>query len=101
LEGRIKQFKNGKGYVLTKDNFIKIIRITRKALLRIPIIICGETGCGKTHLVDFVASCLIADEFRCFTLNAGTTQAQIIARLESYVELAGNLQGKNHFGKDE
>ena len=71
---RINGFKNGKGYVLTKDNYIKIISIIRKALLRIPVIISGETGCGKTHLVDFVASCLLGDEFRCFTLNAGVTQ---------------------------
>lgn len=73
LSERIAAFKNGKGYELTMDNYVKITRIHRKAQIRIPIIICGETGCGKTHLVDFVSSCLLNDEFKCFTLNSGTT----------------------------
>lgn len=81
---------------MTKDNYIKIQRIFRKSQLRIPIIICGETGCGKTHLVDFISSCLINDEFRCFTLNSGTTQKQILTRLKEYVKEAEKIQGKNN-----
>jgi midasin (ATPase involved in ribosome maturation) len=101
LIGKLSSFNNGKGFVLTKDNFIKIVRIARKAILRIPVVISGETGCGKTHLINFLSSFLIEDEFRCFTLNTGLTEQQIIVKIEEYVQVAQNLKGKNNFGEDK
>lgn len=91
LTKNVESFKK-KGYVITKDNYIKILKIVQRSLIRIPVIICGDTGCGKTHIVDFIASCLLEDEFRCFTLHAGVTEEQFVTRLAKYFEEARSLQ---------
>lgn len=67
---------------------MKILNIYQRARMGLPIVVCGETGCGKTHLIDFLASCLMGDEFRCYTMHAGVTQQQFISRIEEYVEVA-------------
>ena len=41
--------KNG-NYIYTKDNFIKSVIILLKNQASIPVILMGETGCGKTCL---------------------------------------------------
>ena len=38
-------------YVFTADNFIKMILILLRIRENIPIIMMGETGCGKTSLI--------------------------------------------------
>ena len=35
-------------YVFTADNFIKLMLILIRIRSKIPIILMGETGCGKT-----------------------------------------------------
>lgn len=72
-----------------------MFQIIQKVMINIPVVIQGETGCGKTHLIDFMASCLRGDEFRCFTLHSGVTQFELINRVESYVEQATELEKKH------
>lgn len=91
LKKNVESFKE-EGYVITKDNYIKILKIVQRSLIRIPVIICGDTGCGKTRIVDFIASCLLEDEFKCFTLHAGVTEEQFVTRLAKYFEEARSLQ---------
>lgn len=93
LQIQVESFKC-KGYVITKDNYIKIIKIVQKSIVKIPIIICGDTGCGKTHIVDFISSCLLEDEFRCFTLHAGVTMEQFVTRMERYFKEARALSSR-------
>ena len=38
-------------YVITSDNFRKMILISYRILAGIPVILMGETGCGKTGLI--------------------------------------------------
>ena len=38
-------------YVFTADNFIKLILILTRVRANIPVIMMGETGCGKTSLL--------------------------------------------------
>ena len=42
-------------YVLTCDNFMKCILIFMRIRSNIPVIMMGETGCGKTSLIKFLA----------------------------------------------
>ena len=42
-------------YVFTTDNYIKMIHILMKTRARIPIIMMGETGCGKTSLIKMLS----------------------------------------------
>ena len=41
-------------YVLTTDNVKKIMAIYMRFRCGIPVIIMGETGCGKTRLIKFM-----------------------------------------------
>ena len=43
-----------KTYVLTVDNLIKILAIQMRFHCGIPVIIMGETGCGKTRLIRYM-----------------------------------------------
>lgn len=40
-------------YVLTLDNCLKMMAIYLKFMSNIPVLIMGETGCGKTSLIEF------------------------------------------------
>lgn len=91
LEASVQSFNKRKGYVITKDNYIKIMQIVQKSVVKIPFVICGDTGCGKTHMVNFISSCLLGDEFRCFTLHAGVTVEQFVRKMVQYFELARDL----------
>ena len=39
-------------YVFTPDNYIKLILILLRIRVNIPVILMGETGCGKTTLIE-------------------------------------------------
>ena len=41
-------------YVFTSDNFIKLILIITRIRANIPVIMMGETGCGKTSLIKII-----------------------------------------------
>ena len=41
-------------YVLTVDNLIKILAIQMRFRCGIPVVIMGETGCGKTRLIRYM-----------------------------------------------
>ncbi len=41
--------------VLTKDNVIKMTIIFLRMMARIPVIIMGETGVGKTILIQYLS----------------------------------------------
>jgi hypothetical protein len=80
LNDKRRQFK-GKGYSLTKDNYLKILNIAQRAALRIPIVIMGATGCGKTYMIDFIANFIFKEEFCCFTLHSGVSEEEIEHKL--------------------
>jgi ABC-type uncharacterized transport system fused permease/ATPase subunit len=40
-------------YVLTTDNYLKMNVIYLRVQAKVPVIIMGETGCGKTSLIRF------------------------------------------------
>ncbi|XP_046854791.1 uncharacterized protein LOC124447744 isoform X2 [Xenia sp. Carnegie-2017] len=68
-------------YVLTPDNLLKMILIILRVRAKIPIIIMGETGCGKTSLVKYLAStCEIP--FSIYNFHAGRTEDEITEFIE-------------------
>ena len=42
---------NKEGYIITNDNYKKMILILYRIAVNIPVILMGETGCGKTALI--------------------------------------------------
>ena len=94
VEKRIGKFSE-KGYLLTHDNYLKILMIFQRALLNIPIVIMGATGFGKTYMIRFIAECLMNEEFVCITLHAGISEDDLTQSFRQAVDLA-NQELKNN-----
>ena len=78
-------------YVLTPDNFLKMALIMNRVKANIPVVIMGETGCGKTSLVKYLATKVLKQEFESFNLHAGITEATFLKRMFRYFERAEAL----------
>jgi hypothetical protein len=95
LIDRAHAFKAGKGFVITYENFVKISMIMLKAQLKIPIVMMGESGCGKTYLTQFISECLLQDKMVDLTLYSGVTENDFIDFMKKSVNEAKNLgEGK-------
>jgi hypothetical protein len=83
-------FENGKGYILTADNYRKILIIDKKMKLGHPLILMGETGCGKTYLLEYYAKVIRKNEviFTKQVMHAGVTEDQLVQLLDSNIENA-------------
>ena len=74
-------------YVFTVDNFIKMCFILIRVRANIPIIMMGETGCGKTSLIKKLSeiqnngNCLLVID----NIHAGHTNEDIINFIENRV----------------
>ncbi|XP_062616290.1 E3 ubiquitin-protein ligase rnf213-beta-like [Saccostrea cucullata] len=73
-------------YELTTDNVKKIIAIYLRLRCDIPVIIMGETGCGKTRLIKFMCQlqCPIGMEVQNMILmkvHGGTRRTDIIRKV--------------------
>eukprot|EP00833_Pecoramyces_ruminatium_P002451 jgi/Orpsp1_1/1176483/evm.model.c7180000057803.1 len=66
-----------KSYVFTKDNFIKLILISLRLRTNIPVILQGETGCGKTSLIKIIAE-LKEIPLHILNIHAGIEDSDII-----------------------
>ena len=74
-------------YALTPDNILKMILIFLRIRAHIPVILMGETGCGKTSLVRYLArTCDVP--LRVFNFHAGITEDQIIYFVQEVTECA-------------
>ena len=68
-------------YVLTADNFIKMILILLRIRSNIPVIMMGETGCGKTSLIRMLSRLLNEGsdkKMKVLNIHAGTSDNDII-----------------------
>jgi hypothetical protein len=71
-----------KGYILNTDNFKKILFILQKAKMRVPIVLLGESGCGKTYMIKFIAKVLLQGAFKAITIHAGYSHQQLLSELK-------------------
>eukprot|EP00494_Astrolonche_serrata_P011110 UN11187 len=77
-----KKFPN---FALTYDNVLKMIGIYFRAKSRIPVILMGETGCGKTKLVSFLGFALGYELEKC-DVHAGFDRNKIKSFIETSVK---------------
>ena len=77
-------------YVFTGDNFIKLILISLRLRTNIPIIMMGETGCGKTSLIRIIAE-LKDIQMHIFNIHAGIEDKDI----QNYFEEKNLFEKKN------
>ena len=57
-----KVFDPDQTYELTTDNVLKMLAIHMRLRCGIPVVIMGETGCGKTRMVEFMSKLKRGDD---------------------------------------
>ena len=67
-------------YVYTPDNFIKVILILMRLRAKVPVIMMGETGCGKTYLIQMAFKLITKgkNSLKILNIHAGTDDNDII-----------------------
>uniref|UniRef100_A0A8C2UJJ3 RING-type E3 ubiquitin transferase n=1 Tax=Coturnix japonica TaxID=93934 RepID=A0A8C2UJJ3_COTJA len=89
-------------YELTTDNVLKMLAIEMRFRCNIPVVIMGETGCGKTRLVNFLCklrrSFLEVENMKLVKVHGGTTAEMIYARIKEAEALA--IANKKQHGLD-
>jgi ABC-type lipoprotein export system ATPase subunit len=68
-------------YVVTADNFLKMCIIYLRVQSRVPVVIMGETGCGKTSLIKFFSQNILNDKLIIFNIHAGITAKMILEKV--------------------
>jgi len=75
-------------YVITPDNFIKMILILLRLRSNIPVIMMGETGCGKTSLIRKLSELKNNGDVRkmkSLNIHAGISDKDIIDFIHQHV----------------
>mgnify|MGYP002623021467 CR=1 FL=1 len=75
-------------YIYTPDNFIKVVLILMRIRAKIPIIMMGETGCGKTTLINMASKLFNKGQsnIKQMNIHAGITDTDIIDFMEKTKE---------------
>ena len=75
-------------YIFVCDNFIKMVRILLNIESKIPVILIGETGVGKTKLLEMLATLYGKGKCRWkkLQIHAGITDEKIIAFIDEINE---------------
>ncbi|XP_039521132.1 E3 ubiquitin-protein ligase rnf213-beta isoform X4 [Pimephales promelas] len=86
------QFDPDPTYELTTDNVMKMLAIHMRFRCEIPVIIMGETGCGKTRLVRFLCDLQregrAVENMKLVKVHGGTTSDIIYRKVREAEELA-------------
>lgn len=89
-------------YELTTDNILKILAIHMRFRCGIPVIIMGETGCGKTRLIKFLCelrrSGVATENMKLVKVHGGTSSDMIYTKVREAESIACN--NKQDYGFD-
>ncbi len=92
------QFDPDPTYELTTDNVMKMLAIHMRFRCEIPVIIMGETGCGKTRLIRFLCDLQRegrkVENMKLVKVHGGTTSEVIYRKVQEAEELAQNNRQK-------
>ena len=85
-------------YVITEDNYIKMILLIYRIKADIPVIIMGETGCGKTSLIIKLSQFLNNGEelLGLIHIHSGITDKEIINEMIKMNKIAKEEKSKNN-----
>ncbi|XP_017573370.2 E3 ubiquitin-protein ligase rnf213-beta isoform X2 [Pygocentrus nattereri] len=93
-----EQFDPDPTYELTADNVMKMLAIHMRFRCEIPVIIMGETGCGKTRLVKFLCDLQRegrhVENMKLVKVHGGTTAETIYNKVREAERLAENNSRK-------
>ncbi|XP_036409284.1 E3 ubiquitin-protein ligase rnf213-alpha isoform X2 [Megalops cyprinoides] len=89
-------------YELTTDNILKMLAIHMRFRCGIPVIIMGETGCGKTRLIKFLCelrrSGVATENMKLIKVHGGTTSDMIYNKVREAEAIA--YTNKQDYGFD-
>ncbi|KAF7667968.1 hypothetical protein LDENG_00038400 [Lucifuga dentata] len=89
-------------YELTTDNILKMLAIHMRFRCGIPVIIMGETGCGKTRLIKFLCelrrSGVATENMKLVKVHGGTTSDMIYTKVREAEVVA--VTNKQDYGFD-
>uniref|UniRef100_UPI003AABD3E1 E3 ubiquitin-protein ligase rnf213-alpha n=1 Tax=Centroberyx gerrardi TaxID=166262 RepID=UPI003AABD3E1 len=89
-------------YELTTDNILKMLAIHMRFRCGIPVIIMGETGCGKTRLIKFLCelrrSGVATENMKLVKVHGGTTSDMIYTKVRDAEAIA--FTNKQDYGFD-
>ncbi|XP_029417237.1 E3 ubiquitin-protein ligase RNF213 isoform X2 [Nannospalax galili] len=81
-------------YELTTDNMLKILAIEMRFRCGIPVIIMGETGCGKTRLIKFLSdlrnSGVETETMKLVKVHGGTSASMIYSKVKEAQSFASS-----------
>jgi Cdc6-like AAA superfamily ATPase len=84
-EHRQNKITSDQDIVVTTDNYLKMCYIYLRAISKVPVIIMGETGCGKTSLIRFFCQNILNDSLEIFNIHAGITSKIIFENMSIYI----------------
>ncbi|XP_071394340.1 E3 ubiquitin-protein ligase rnf213-alpha-like, partial [Centroberyx affinis] len=88
-------------YELTTDNILKMMAIHMRFRCGIPVIIMGETGCGKTRLIKFLCELrrcgAPTENMKLVKVHGGTTSEMIYAKVQDAETLATTNKEEHGF----
>ncbi|GES94812.1 hypothetical protein GLOIN_2v1481157 [Rhizophagus clarus] len=76
-------------YALSFDNLMKMALILLRVHANIPVIVCGEAGCGKTSLIAYLAL-IVEVQFQTLNLHAGIDEKAIMIFMNDSSKKAEN-----------
>ena len=87
-------------YELTTDNVLKMLAIQMRFRCRIPVVIMGETGCGKTRMVEFMCRLKRGDDENVQNMvvvkvHGGVTASMVQEKVENAIKLARRNKRRN------
>jgi len=86
VDNKLVSFYDTKEYVFTYDNFLKMQLILLRINSKIPVIMMGETGCGKTSLITILADLLEA-HLHILNIHAGIEDRDIVKFIKEKIKL--------------
>ena len=83
-------------YIITNDNFIKMVLLVYRIIANVPVIIMGDTGCGKTSLITKLNQILNNGEttLEIKNIHPGITDDNLCKYMEEVDKKAKNMKNK-------
>ena len=90
LKDKMEFFHYYHGFKLTNEILLKIVLVLHRSLNRMPIVLLGESGSGKTFLLKFLGKCLLQEMgfYYELQLHSGVKIKKFVTFVERAVEKA-------------
>ena len=80
-------------FVMTADTHYKMMMVYLRAMALQPVVIMGETGCGKTFLVRYFVRIVLKARLLLYSLHAGISNSDLDVIMAEIRQEAGRTQG--------